>query len=326
MRNALLLTVLVLGAHVVGAQPTEIPKPAHAPRVEIRTFASQTLSDEQFLKGDASGPTVLLAGELRFPVSNTSPRLPAVIIMHGSGGINPASQSWAYLLNQAGYATFMVDSFSGRGLVQVSTDQAKLGRFAGVLDAFRAYEELARHPRIDPKRIAFIGTSRGGTAVIYTAMRRFQKMWSPAFQGWATFPLYPSCFDRLDQDEDITMPMHAYHGAADDYASKEQCKAWLNRLSGKGLAASNTEYPEAAHSFDNLLADTKPLVSKGAQSTRLCRISEQAGALINTEENKPFSYTDRCVTLDPSTGYNPVATRAMHQSVLEHLARLSKSR
>jgi dienelactone hydrolase len=284
------------------------------------------LSDEQFLKGDASGPTVQLAGELRFPVSNTSPRLPAVIIMHGSGGINPASQSWAYLLNQAGYATFMVDSFSGRGLVQVSTDQAKLGRFAGVLDAFRAYEELARHPRIDPKRIAFIGTSRGGTAVIYTAMRRFQKMWSPAFQGWATFPLYPSCFDRLDQDEDITMPMHAYHGAADDYASKEQCKAWLNRLSGKGLAASNTEYPEAAHSFDNLLADTKPLVSKGAQSTRLCRISEQAGALINTEENKPFSYTDRCVTLDPSTGYNPMATRAMHQSVLEHLARLSKSR
>ena len=117
-----------------------------------------------------------------------------------------------------------------------------------------------------------------------------------------------------------------FRSAADDYASKEQCKAWLNRLSGKGLAASNTEYPEAAHSFDNLLADTKPLVSKGAQSTRLCRISEQAGALINTEENKPFSYTDRCVTLDPSTGYNPVATRAMHQSVLEHLARLSKSR
>jgi len=149
------------------------------------------------LSGDKNGLAVTIAGELRFPRTSSANKLPVVIIIHGSGGINSASQSWAYELNQAGIASFVVDSFSGRGLTQVSTDQGKLGRFAGVLDSFRAYEELSRHPRIDPNRVALIGTSRGGTAVIYTAMRRFQKTWSPQFKALATFPLYPHALIAL---------------------------------------------------------------------------------------------------------------------------------
>jgi len=79
-----------------------------------------------------------------------------------------------------------------------------------------------------------IGSSRGGTAVIYTAMCRFLTTWSPQFNALATFPLYPSCFDKLDQDEDITIPINALHGEIDDYASKEQCVAWLKRLDAAG--------------------------------------------------------------------------------------------
>lgn len=302
----------------------ELPLDAFASRIEIRTFTSQTLSDEQFLSGDKQGPSVTLAGELRFPRQNAAGKLPAAIIIHGSGGINSASQSWAYELNQAGIATFMVDSFSGRGLTQVSTDQAKLGRFAGVLDAFRAVEELALHPRIDANRIALIGTSRGGTAVIYTAMRRFQQAWSPQFKALATFPLYPSCFDRLDQDEDITVPIHAFHGEIDDYASKEQCKSWLKRLASAGRVVSSVEYKNAPHSFDNLLGSTTPVASMGAQSTRQCHISEQSGLLVNTDEKKPFTYQDRCVTYHPQTGYEPTATAAVHQAVLDALKQLLK--
>ena len=243
--------------------------------------------------------------------------------MHGSGGINASGQAWANLLNRAGYATFMVDSFSGRGLTQVSTDQARLGRFAGVLDAFRAYEELAKHPRIDAQRVAVLGTSRGGTAVIYTAMRRFQSLWSPSFKAMASFALYPSCFDRLDQDEQTSMPIHAFHGGIDDYASKVQCVAWLERLRAAGQPATNTDYPMAPHGFDNPLSPITPTVSKDAQSTRLCRISEQAGALINIEEGRPFSYKDRCVTLGPSVGYEPKATAMMQQAILNELHRLA---
>jgi len=302
----------------------EITLDSFASRVEIRTFTSLSLSDEQFLRGDPKGLSVTLAGELRLPRQNSSGKLPAVVIMHGSGGINAASQSWAYELNHAGFATFMVDSFSGRGLTQVSTDQAKLGRFAGVLDAFRAVEELSRHPRIDPERIALIGTSRGGTAVVYTAMRRFQQTWSPRFKALATFPLYPSCFDRLDQDEDTTVPIHAFHGEIDDYASKEQCKDWFKRLESAGRVVTSVEYKNAPHSFDNVLGSTTPVASTGAQSTSQCHIAEQSNVLFNLEESKPFSYQDRCVTYNPKTGYEPSATAAVHQAVLSALKKLLK--
>ena len=70
--------------------------------------------------------------------------------------------------------------------------------------------------------------------MIYTAMCRFQTTWSPQFNALATFPLYPSCFDKLDQDEDITIPINAPHGEIDDYASKEQCVVWLKRLDAAG--------------------------------------------------------------------------------------------
>ena len=323
MMRTLLWTLLGLWAQAALAQTPDVPKWAFAARVEYHLIPSQTLSDEQFLRGDANGPTVQLTAELRLPQGSQA-KWPAVVIMHGSGGISPANQNWAQVLNQAGYASLVVDSFTGRGLVQVSTDQARLGRFAGVLDAFRSYEVLARHPRIDPDRIAFLGTSRGGTAVIYTAMKRFQALWSPQFKGWATFPLYPSCFDRLDRDDEVSMPIHAFHGEIDDYASKAPCLAWVDRLAAQGRVATNTVYPQAAHGYDNLLSSTTPVVSPGAQSTRMCRISERAGALINTEENKPFAYTDRCVTRDPSIGHNPAATVATQKAVLQALQALSR--
>jgi len=297
----------------------ELPLDAYASRVEMRPFNSLTLTDEQFLSGDKNGPAVTLAGELRFPRESPPGKLPAVIIMHGSGGINAANQSWAYEFNQAGIASFVVDSFSGRGLTQVSTDQAKLGRFAGVLDAFKAYEVLASHPRVDANRIALIGTSRGGTAVIYTAMRRFQKTWAPNFRALVTFPLYPSCFDRLDQDEDISMPIYAFHGEIDDYASKEQCKAWLKRLDSAGKSVKSIEYKNAPHSFDSLLGSKTPVASKGSQSTSQCHIVEKSGALINTDENKPFSYGDKCVSYDPKTGYEANAANAVHKAVMDEL-------
>jgi len=319
--KSIFLTLLIVSGTV---KSQDLPLDAYASRLEIKTFNSLTLSDDQFLQGDAKGPTVTLAGELRFPREAGPGKLPAVIILHGSGGINSANQSWAYEFNKAGIASFVVDSFSGRGLTQVSNDQGKLGRFAGVLDSFRAYEELAKHPRIDANRIALIGTSRGGTAVIYTAMRRFQKTWSPQFRAVATFPLYPSCFDQLDQDEDITMPIRAFHGAIDDYASKEQCKAWLKRLEKAGKAVSSVEYQNAPHSFDNLLGTKAPVVSKGAQTTSQCHISERSGILINTDENKPFSYSDKCVTYDPHTGFEPTAAKAVHQAVIEELKVLFK--
>ena len=55
-------------------------------RPEIRPIESVTLTTQQFLLGEHNGKPASLAGELRIPM-NTSGQVPAVILVHGSGGL-----------------------------------------------------------------------------------------------------------------------------------------------------------------------------------------------------------------------------------------------
>ena len=118
MMRTVLWALLGLLAQAALAQTPEVPKWAFAARVEYHVIPSLTLSDEQFLRGDANGPTVQLTGELRLPQGSQA-KWPAVVIMHGSGGISPANQNWAQVLNQAGYASLVVDSFTARHMTDV---------------------------------------------------------------------------------------------------------------------------------------------------------------------------------------------------------------
>jgi hypothetical protein len=71
----------------------DVPSPSHAQaRVEVRPVETITLSTQQFLIGDKNGKPATLAGELRIPRPGTD-RLPAVILLHGSGGISESHES-----------------------------------------------------------------------------------------------------------------------------------------------------------------------------------------------------------------------------------------
>ncbi len=317
MKRSIKIMALVAPLLACAAARAQTPLEDLAARVEIRPFQSLTLSDGQFLKGDAAGQPVTLGGALRFPQTATGAKIPAVILVHGSGGVSPGVDAWQFALNRAGIATFVIDSFSSRGLTSVSTNQALLGRFNMTLDTFRAWETLAKHPRIDPERIAIIGYSRGGSAVIYSTLRRFQKQWSPDFRVAATIAMYPSCFDHIDGDEDVVGPIREYHGDLDDYASTQKCKAWIGRLKNAGKDVASTEYKDAAHSFDMPTGVPAPAtsVNKGSQSQRDCAVVEKAGELVNEATGQPFTYKDACVALDPHSNYNAAATEKTRAEV-----------
>jgi dienelactone hydrolase len=291
----------------------------------LRVIETLTLTDQQFLSGDKNGKAVMIAAQLRFPQS-TSGRLPAVILQHGSGGPTARDELWAKTFNEMGIASFLVDSFSGRGLTSTSRNQALLGRLNMVLDAHRAFDVLANHPRIDPARIAIMGFSRGGQSTLYSSVKRFQQMWNPRAAFAAYIPLYASCDTTFIGDTDLSpAPIRQFHGAADDYVPVAPCRAYFERLRAAGRDVQLTEYPDAHHVYDNPLGNKTPTVSKGSQSTRACKLKEEPlGIIINAETGQPFTYKDPCVQTDPHTGYNEAAANATRKAIKDFVRTVFK--
>ena len=85
-----------------------------AARIEAIPIQTLTISDEQFLKGDAYGKPTTIAGVLR--VAQGPGRLPLVILVAGSGGFAPNADVWDRQFQEMGISTFATDSFAGRGI------------------------------------------------------------------------------------------------------------------------------------------------------------------------------------------------------------------
>src|SRR5262249_19851528 len=155
-------------------------------RTEIYPVQTVTLTTADFLLGKKDGKPAIIAGELRIPKPGTD-RLPAVVLVHGSDGIGSNSGMWAGELNKAGFATFIADSFTGRGITNTITDQAQLSSYAMMNDAFAALAVLAKHPRIHPNKIAVMGFSKGAIPALYASMKRFQSAFAPEGASFAAY-------------------------------------------------------------------------------------------------------------------------------------------
>ncbi|HVI63644.1 MAG TPA: dienelactone hydrolase family protein [Bradyrhizobium sp.] len=246
--------------------------------------------------------------------------MPAVILVHGSGGIGGNVDRWSQELNSFGLATFVTDSFTARGIQSTVANQALLGRLNMILDSYRALGVLAAHPRIDPKKIVLMGFSRGGQATLYASLKRFEQMYGPEGATFAAYaPFYAPCFTTYIGDEDVSdKPIRLFHGTADNYVPVAPCRAYVERLRKAGKDVMLTEYPDANHAFDNPLLKVGP--APQAQTTRRCTMTEEpAGTIINAVTKQPFTMEDPCVERGPNLGYNAAATAAATQAVKEFL-------
>jgi dienelactone hydrolase len=303
-----------LGLIMLGWYPVDL---ASADTIRIPTF---TIEREPFLRGVSDGKTHVISGELELPAGAAQP-VPAVILVHGAGGVQRYHDVWARELRGIGFATLIIDSFSGRGIPRIAHNLEALSVPSRVIDFNRALAALAADARIDRKRIVLMGFSHGATAGLYGAQRRFQKAFRPPdaeYAAWLLF--YPYCNTRLIGDVDVVaQPIRIFHGEADDYTPIGPCRAWVERARAAGADVTLTGYANAYHGFDNPQLSQRVQIGDGMNPSRCFYVEKEGAVVLNSETGTPMTYRDPCWTRGVTTGYEPAAYAAALGAVKEFL-------
>jgi dienelactone hydrolase len=178
--------------------------------------------------------------------------VPAVIVAHGSGGVSEGREgAWAARIVGWGYAAFVVDSFSPRGIRETATDQSQLSTFANVADAFAALAWLAKDPRIDTRRIAIMGFSKGAVVALHTATEPLRSAAGiGALRFAAHIALYPGCDVRYWSARQSQAPILMLLAGDDDYTPPATCRTHAEDLRRVGAVVALESYPGARHGFD----------------------------------------------------------------------------
>ncbi len=243
--------VLALGALAAPGAAEEAPVATLADgRTGKIHFESQTPAGYFALARREPARKAVVFGTLRLPAAGG--RVPAMVIAHGSGGVDAREAAWADRLTALGLATFVVDSFTPRNVRETATDQGRLPTAANVADALAALPLLATHPRIDPERVGVIGFSKGGQVALYTALEPFRRAVITDDRRFAAHvALYPYCSDWYTAERVTSAPMLLLLGGRDDYTPAEACRGYAEWFRAAGADTTVVTYANAYHDFDS---------------------------------------------------------------------------
>lgn len=197
--------------------------------------------------------SLTVPGQLRIPNSDVPNGVPAVVVLHGSAGIDSRGSFYIEALNDAGFATLEIDMWSARGLAG-ETERPSLPTVT-VPDAFSALKFLAEHPAIDEDAIGLLGFSWGGVVTLLSTNPEYIEQYGNGRQFAAHVANYPVCwgytagipgifFDPVN-DSDVLIQI----GDRDDYDNSSlPCEA----LAAPFANVSVNVYKHAYHAWDRL--------------------------------------------------------------------------
>jgi dienelactone hydrolase len=190
----------------------------------------------------SSEASVRLRGQLLLPSVGAAP-YPAMIVAHGSGGLDARSTQWADYLRKLGIATLVIDYFGPRGVVWSSPVQP-----TPVTDIHDALRLLASHPAIDRSRIGVMGFSRGGVLAMEAANADTQDIGGLSYA--AHVALYPPCIASSIRRRGPGAPILVLIGSNDDVAAEPQCEYLVSSARDAGRDAKLIVYQGGYHGFD----------------------------------------------------------------------------
>ncbi len=205
--------------------------------------------------GNAAGlPKLTIDGKLFLPATEQRQRngkWPLVMVVPGSLGVAPSHLAHAETLVDDGFAAFVLDSFGARDVTSTVANQTQFSFAASAYDVLAAWKVLSSLPQIDAARIGAQGHSRGGSAVMTAATRRFADPVVGEGSGLkAVLAGYPwSGHQFLDPNVDET-EIRVIMGDADEWCSPMQVQGHCQAIRLSGGKVTMRLIGGAQHSFD----------------------------------------------------------------------------
>lgn len=235
----------------------------------------------------ASMPDAIPA-TLRLPTGEG--RFPAVVILHGSGGVDGRGEQYARALAAAGIASLEVDMWGARGIgTRDGIARRPAARFA-MPDVYGALHFLSSHPKIEARNVGVMGFSYGAMLSIYTASSQTGLLYATEGRDFrAALPVYPVCWPfepgavgfHFVGNEFPRMPLLLLVGDRDDYDADggTSCRNLVTRGSpeARNRAAIHV-YPGATHGWER--------VESGRNSFRDPVAARGRGGVVHVERDE----------------------------------------
>ena len=253
-RYLLALSLMGCGISVALAQ-------VETTEVSVKTVGESPTSDAVIPKE--------IPGILKLPPGSN---LPAVLILHGSNGIDGRGDSYAQALNAAGIATLEIDMWKPRNIINLRSRPKSF--FDNLPDVWGGWAFLSNQPRINKQNIGVLGFSWGGTLAVITGFNGKPKnapdeIKSAKFKAHA--PLYPGCTFMLGRAKaplnakgPSGSPILLQVGAKDDYDNEGDCAKLNEAFPSAPLRVVVID--NATHGFDGVNSSSfyDPLAKDGA--------------------------------------------------------------
>jgi dienelactone hydrolase len=244
----------IVAARAAGANPgltAEWPDPATLPQVVQENVTIASTSPYLFTDvGTERASATTVNGTLFLPPGPHAPHsLPAVVMLHGSGGVLASRElTYGKQLAAMGIAVLVVDSFGGRPERGNSYIERLLNITETMLvaDGYAALGNLATRPEIDPKRVVLVGFSYGAMATMYALMTDVADRMAPPglrYAGHVSF--YGPCVARFEDHRTTGAPLLMLYGGDDQVIDHERCSAFADDLRAGGSKVDVVVYPGA---------------------------------------------------------------------------------
>ena len=235
-------------------EPTQELKESSKGKIYFSTKSPYDFS--RLLVGYDKLPSHSGVGELYMPdgASAENP-VPAIIIVHGSGGIRPEREiEYAKMFGKMGIAAFVLDYYAPRGS---ETEEHYIRKVLSatesdiVVDAFSALKLLGTHPAIDAKKIGVTGYSYGGMVTRYVLDPRLKNIVAPDVPPFALhMDLYGPCHQTLGTDKTTGGAYLAIFGDEDNSVDPKACAKVQASLKANGVSVESHMLKGAGHAWE----------------------------------------------------------------------------